>query len=727
MIKKLLILPAVLFAMNTAFAGNIIGNGQTETVASGTTVEESTINTGGTQDVEGTAVNTMVDGGTQNFKAGSAIGGKLNYVKNSGIQNIEVGANIGDKDNYATISLNGVQNVAGTSSFTIIQRGGIQNVTGTAISTTLVGGTQNVSGTLGGNTIIRSGATQNLNAGATIRDQEGDKITLSGGIQNVNINVDADMASRIHMAYGYQNINAGASISGMKMDSSASGRYSVQNVFGTATAENTLVGKYSLQIFTDATSKIAGTQNKVSEIGVIQFNDTTFDAAAGSILTMDGGMLRLGADKHSLTTNANLLIQGNGIIGINLRSGNNGADSDFISFTNIKGDYAISLNYKKTEADALNQIGAIDIIENTSTDRSLANFGAVNSGIDIGLYHWDVETTDDGTKTTVTAKKTDRASSLVDNMLNNAYSIKSFVDKMANSMQKRVGELQWLDSYTHAPFYDNGFWVRGIYKDSSFDSSINADVNATGVEVGYDRQLNTGANNNFFVGALAFMANGEAEYQTVNPVNDKTELSTYGLGLYGIWLNKYGWFFDAAARAQWVTQDVTAYNIGSLEQTTFDSKHLAASLNLDFGREFSFGNDDIGLGWFLKPHIEWRMVYIDAADFTTSMGYEGTIEATNSMNASAELIFGPRWRFQDESKLQIYGRVGYVNEFSNDVKVKIGPFDLAESFSGGQVDFGLGLDYTEASGKSSVYVDAGYRTGSDLTEISGILGLRIYF
>lgn len=727
MIKKLLILPALLLVINSVSAGNVIESGQTENIAAGDTVEESKIMTGGIQNVEGTAANTMVDGGTQNFKTGSAIGGKLNYVKNNGIQNIEVGANIGDIDNYATIGLDGVQNVDGTSSFTIVQRGGTQNVTGTAISTTMIGGTQNVSGTLGGNTIIRAGATQNLNAGATIRDQEGDKITLSGGIQNINTAVDADMASRIQMSFGYQNIRAGGSISGMKLDSSVSGRYSVQNVFGTAVAENTTVGKYSMQIFTDATSKIAGTQNKVSTIGVIQFNDTTFDAAAGSILTMDGGLFRLGPDKHTLTTNANLLIQGNGIIGINLRSGNNGADSDFISFNNIQGDYGISLNYKKTEADALNQIGSIDIIENTSADTSLTKFSAIDSGIDIGLYHWDVETTDDGSKTTVTAKKTDRASSLVDNMLNNAYSIKSFVDKMANSMQKRVGELQWLDSYTHAPLYENAFWVRGIYKDSSLDSNINADVDATGVEFGYDRQLNAGANNNFFVGALAFMANGNAEYQTVNPVKDKTELSTYGLGLYGIWLNKYGWFFDAAARAQWVTQDVTAYNVGSLEQITFNSKHLAASLNLDFGREFSFGNDDIGLGWFLKPHVEWRMVYIDAADFTTSMGYDGTIEATNSMNASAELMFGPRWRFQDESRLQIYGRVGYVNEFSNDVKVKIGPFDLAESFSGGQVDFGLGLDYTEATGKSAVYIDAGYRTGSDLTEISGILGLRIYF
>lgn len=725
MIKKLLMLPAVLLGMNAVFAGNIVGDGETETVAVGTTVEESTINTGGIQDVAGTATNTKVDGGTQNFKSGSAIGGKFNSVKNHGIQNIEVGAVIGDKDNYATIGMDGTQNVAGTASFTLVQRGGVQNVTGTAISTTMAGGTQNVTGVLGGNTIVRSGATQNLNAGATIRDQEGDKITLSGGIQNIDIDVDATMAAKINMLYGYQNIKAGASISGMKLDSSSARRYSVQNVFGTA--ENTSVGKYSMQIFTDSTSKIAGTENKVSEIGVIQFNDITFDAAAGSILTMDGGMLKLGTEKHTLTTNANLLIQGKGIIGINLRSGNNGADSDFITFSNIAGEYGISLNYSRKEADALNAIGSIDIIQNNSTDLSLATFTALDSGVDIGLYHWDVETKDNGSHSTVSAVKTDRASSMVDNMVNNAYSIKSFVDKMSNSMHKRMGELQWLDSYTHAPFYDNGFWVRGIYKKSSLDTSINADVNATGVEFGYDHQLNTGANNNFFVGAMAFTASGDAEYETVNPVKDKTELSSYGFGLYAIWLNKYGWFFDAAARGQWVSQDVTQYNVGSMQQITFDSKHIAASLNLDFGREFSFGNDDLGLGWFLKPHVEWRMVYIDGADFTTSLGYDGAIDAMNSMNAAAEVMFGPRWRFDDESKLQVYGKVGYVNEFSNDIKVTIGPFDMNESLSGGQVRLGLGLDYTEPTGKTAAYVDTEYRMGSDFTELSGQLGLRIYF
>lgn len=710
--------PVVQDVYGTTVNGKI-GTFGTQNVYVDGVARATTVGVGGVQNVEGTAENTHIVGGIQNLKVGSKILGSKNIVDKDGIQNIEAGADIGDKTNYITINgENAEQIVDGTVNFTRLYKGKqTVNVGGVAFDTYIGGGTQDVFGTIGGGMNISGEGEQILNLGSSIRiTEESDKISINGGTQVVYINIDAATSEKIVMNYGTQHIKAGASISGMKIGG-ITGQTGKMILDGTA--ENTAIKSGGILVVTDAASKITGTTNTVDNGGAVEFQTSTFLADSGSAMSFNGGTMYLGESIASVTTSSDLLIRGNGNININMRSGNGGTDSDKFTFGNITGDWNINLKYDLTDEAALNQLTSIDIIENQSVDPTLANF-ALDAGLDIGLYHWDLQETGN----IISAVKTNRASAFVQNLTGHAYSIKSFIGKMSGSMYNRVGEMQWMESNRWMPEQETGFWARGIHGRSKDSRMNDATVQATGVELGYDFKLNNNDSNSIYLGFTGYYANGNAEFETA-PRNDTDKLKSAGIGVYGMWLNKSGWFADASLRGHYLTQDATTYNTGYANAITFDSAHFATTLDLDFGREFAWNTDKIGMGWFVTPHIGWNMAYISGDDFNTSLGHDGKIESNMSMTASAEILAGPRWKFKNDGNMQVYAKLGYLNEFSNDVRVKIGTFDMSESVEGGQVMVGGGLNYQTEDGETSIYLDATYRYNSDYDELAGVIGIRI--
>ncbi|MDR3208256.1 MAG: autotransporter outer membrane beta-barrel domain-containing protein [Rickettsiales bacterium] len=729
-------------------SGSTIGLHGTQTVHIGGTASLTKVNNGGTMNVSGTAANTAVNnGGVMNLKSGSSISGVNNAVNNGGISNIESGANIGSSSAYFAVNSGGVMNVnAGAVANFMKITGGTQNVAGSASNTTINGGIQKVAvgGLVKGATTVNSGGVQEILDGAGIGTDTGDLITISGGTQRIGASgtaatVTAAGAAKIKMSYGSQVVENGAvegmAIAGLSASqtgvqtvsasgsasSTSVGAFGVQNVWGSVS--NTVVGAGGVLRFMSATAVFGGANNRIDSGGAVLF-DAASISGSGATLTLGGGRMALNGVS---AFDANFAVRGNGIIDLTLRSGNNGADSDLYEFGDIDGTFSINLLYSIWDAAALNSLDSIDIVRNNSADKTAATFSALNNGIDVGLYNWDVVT--DGMTGITTAVKTERASTLLSNTLNHAHSIKSVVEKLSNSMHKRVGELQWLDGSMTASSggaSKSGIWARGIFKSSAMEAGGKADMNLRGAEFGYDFKAKNSGFNKIFIGFMGYAASGSAEFKTANPDSDTSDIGAFGAGLYGIWLGAGGWFADAALRAHFISQDVTAYAAGSPVAIKFDSSHTAASVNLDFGREFVFGAAH-RLAWFLTPHMQFNGAYISGADFEVSAGQAGKIDASFNMQASLGAITGPRWTLGGGGKLQLYAKAGYVADLSDDTAVNFSGLNVSDKFRVGGIEFGGGLNYRAAGKRLSAYLDAMSRIGDDYDEFGGIVGMRYEF
>jgi len=412
-----------------------------------------------------------------------------------------------------------------------------------------------------------------------------------------------------------------------------------------------------------------------------------------------------------------------------LRSENSGADSDHWTFTNIAGAgnaFDVHLTYNRqsaTEAEALNLLTSIDIIQyNAGADVVFKEYGR---GLDIGKFHWDV--VDDGAGI-VSAVKTERTSTLLQNSVAHAYAVRNVVEKLSNSMHKRVGELQWIES--SAPRGDDRFsnaaWARGIYKNSALGTAAGGSLDLYGAEFGYDFRLKSNAANRLFVGVMGYAAAAKTEYKTANPIADTGDIAAYGVGLYGIWLGRGGWFADAALRQHFISQKVDAYAAGSPSAVKFDTSNMATSLNIDLGRELAFAVDR-KTAWIMTPHAQLSGASVSGSDFVMSNGQGGTAKSAFNAQAYVGAQTGPRFAMAGDAKLQLYAKAGYVADLSGDTKVDFGGLEVANKFDTGNYEFGGGMNFKSANGRTMLYLDGLYRMGDEYTEFGGVLGLRYGF
>ncbi|MCL2017520.1 MAG: AIDA repeat-containing protein [Alphaproteobacteria bacterium] len=688
---------------------NMVGNNGLQVVHLEGTANNSIVGTGGVMDVFGTAGNASINGGTQNFKAGSIISGTTTTIGNNGIQNIETGADIGSVAAYATINTGGIQNVIGTANYMVLN-GGIQNVSGTAANTTVKSGIQNFhagSAISGTGTIVHDGGIQNIESGADIGSDIAHATIGMGGIQNVfgianNMIIDTG---------GTQFVNAGAF------------------------ARNTIVKNYGTQIFRD-NSTIGGTGNFFNNGGRVVFESASIGGGGGinadaeTVLTFNNGRLAvnnvIGQQTHFHDTVAiRTSLNRTGVIELRLTNDGN----DFYIFDNIIGRFNLAFMHSGLDFDLFNDMDSYDIIQNNSIDTSLAVFKSLGNGVDIGQHNWDVVTDYDTGITSMV--KTNRASTLINNTVNFVHSVRSVVEKLSNSMHKRVGELQWLENdgkSSSGAQADKGIWARGIYKKSELSEKSGANVGVYGAEFGYDFKLKNSDSNKIFLGVLGYMASGDAEFSTANINNDKADLTAYGIGLYGIWLGADGWFADLALRQHFISQDITAYAAGFSDAVTYDSRNLSTSLNLNFGREFVFSGKDT-MSWFLTPHAQINGAYISGKQFTMSNGVTGEFKDSFNQQIGIHAMGGPRWNMARGAKLQLYAKAGYITDLSDDSSVE---FDAVKSpierkFNAGGTEFGGGLNYRSPNKRFMLYIDAATRIGDQYNEISGTTGIRYEF
>jgi len=277
------------------------------------------------------------------------------------------------------------------------------------------------------------------------------------------------------------------------------------------------------------------------------------------------------------------------------------------------------------------------------------------------------------------------------------------VQKLTNSMQKRVGELQWLlkDNDNQSDL-NNAFWTRGIHK--NFDAD-NTSVGLSGIEFGYDRMILSTDNYKWFIGGLGYMSMGDSKFK-----DTKLDISGYGLGAYLMMLEQSGWFTDFVFRQHFI----------NMKPSDVKTDYTASSLSLEIGKEFVFGCDE--LKWFTKPSLEGTYISISGTD----IGSFKVQDSTSSM-ASLSVLAGPRWDFASGGKFQAYGKIGYTLDNSDKIDVVVNGVSTKQTVATNTTEFGIGFDYRGIEKATNIYLEASYITGTNYSELSGNLGLRYVF
>ena len=648
---------------------------------------------------------------------------------------------------FETVDGDQIVQSGGTASSARIEMGGHQTVNsgGTAWGATIDnGGKQTVlnGGNVRGLIIINSGGTQDIANGTAMGNSAGTEIILRGGTQIIRggsvtglINMtsgtqyimgNATFHSGMTVQNGDQIISDTASVAGVTVGSGG-----CQIINDSANVSGTEVMNGGRQIFKSANATLSGS-HYIRTGGELIF-EANANIVSGGFITLAGGKLSLDGTHNNMNF-ININVSGgvfghrsDGIIGVRLNPGNGGLDSDFYTFKAIEGRFNIKLSYASDDISAFNTLGNIPIIkiEDYGSSWSHAFDVFFSDDIDIGLYNWKMLTDSNGLTSVI---NTWEPSTMVMNTTNHAHSVQTTVRSLSNSMHKRVGELQWLEQTSTASSGErttNAVWMRGLFTHQSANNS-NATGNMVGAEAGYDVKLLNTNRNKIYLGLMGHAASNIFEFKSANSNKDTGDVTSYGTGLYAIWLGSDGWFADAAVRQHFISQDATMHAMGISGTTTFDTSHTATSVNIDIGKQFVFnmGNKDT---WFLTPHLQFNAAQISGSDFTMSNGMTGQIEDMMNANIGLMLMGGPRWKMRDGSDMQLYAKGGYIADFSDDPSTMVSGMNLQREFGVGNIEIGGGLNYRSADKRITTHIDIQQRFGDGFIELSGIVGLRYGF
>jgi len=635
-------------------------------------------------------------------------------------------------------------NSGGTAWSATINNGGIQTVNsgGTANGITINnGGSQIVSngGNIRGLIIINSGGTQDIANGASLSGAGSPtSIVLNGGTQiirggSISSNNLIEMNSGTQyimgdtsfagmaMRNGDQIINDTASVAGVTV---GSGGRQIINDFASVGANTVLNG--GKMIFKSGNPTLTGSSNYIRTGGEMIFEtDTNINAS----ITLDGGKISLGGthNDQSFVGATFRDHEYNGILGVRLNPGTGGFDSDFYTFRNIGGRFDIEFSLSGNDISAFNTLSNIPIIQIVDYGSSWsAGFrGFFSDGVDVGLYNWKMSTDSNGL-TSIT--NTWNPSTMAQNTTNHAHSVQSTVRSLSNSMHKRVGELQWLEQAGMASSGErtnNSAWARVLFTNQSANND-NATGTMVGLEGGYDFKVLNTTKNKIYLGLMGHAAGNRFEFNSANSNKDTGDVTSYGAGLYAIWLGADGWFADTSIRQHFISQDATMHAMGISGTTTFDTTHTATSVNIDIGKQFVFGMGTKE-SWFLTPHVQFNAAYILGSDFTMSNGMTGQIEDMMNANVGIMMMGGPRWKMKDGADVQVYAKGGYIADFSDNPSTSVMGMNLQREFGRGNIEVGGGLNYRSRDKRISTHIDIQQRFGDGFRELSGIVGLRYGF
>jgi outer membrane autotransporter protein len=627
---------------------SIINSGGSQAVSNGGLATSTVVNDSGVQSVlsGGSAVSTVISGGTQYVSSG---GVAINTVVNSGGS---FGVSNGGLAVGAVVSSGGLQRVysGGVVSGNVVT-GGKQYVSGggTAVSTTVIAGSQVVFARGSAiDAVINSGAVQTVSSGGAATGT-----IVNGGAQQTVL-LGGAAAGVVVAAGGTMTLDVGGAVAG-----------------GTAPAE-TVEGL-----------SLAGTLSIEEAPG-----DNLTGGAAATIdtLTLNGGTVAFSAPGtggyKTLTVNG---LSGSGQFVLNTNVG--AAVGDRLVVDQASGAYTLAVHDSSTAPP-----GANERLMLVSATNSTASFALAGNAIDVGAYKFALQ--DDGGQYYFynTGAKSDIAS----------------VAQAASAMPTLLWYQQLEQTFAQLAEYRGGatdgqLWVR------SFDQHLRTSPGGTattadyyGVQIGRDWRIDT-SNGNWHVGATAGFAQANEDFGSVGDGTARP----WNIGAYGGYDGHNGMFVDAIVR---YVSSKQAENVTSAANQASASYNLSGySISLDGGQRLPLAGR-----WWIEPRAELTYQRSGSVDYQTTFGTLVGLGATNLMLGSAGVTFGASWMAGD-FKLDPFINIAATHVFNGNVTDTVGGTSIETALP--QAWFAASAGVSVAlSRRTRAYGAFGYGKGHDYTQ-----------
>lgn len=774
-----------------SITNTIVKNGGIERILAGGVSTDSTIEAGGKQYVyletdnvqtnpnkAGTAVNTIVNGGTQYiygtgaraidttitngaqwiYNPGNGGGRAENTILNGSMQYAYGAGSTAHNTTVGAGSESRIYKTAAATQTTI--DGGLQRVyeNGTADNTTINSGNQYVSGTgISTNTTVYGGYQQVFGGGTS------NQTTVNGGTQNVQ-NANSVATNNI--------INNG-------------GRQSIW--------DNGLVVNSTIN---------AGGSQVVSATGIIR--DTTLDGgkssfydgaiSQGRLDVINGGTLLIQSSAGETSNIENVFVDNSSNVNLIANAALTRAGRSFINITNMQSDGTVSFTDAvvgdPTSIDAFHpitlnianlsgnttfamhanigdQIGSLVKVDQLDANSNhvifVANNGASNaqitdvhtvvettsggaaeqfnlhSTVEQGGYefslrqagnNWELYATPpaptpdpDPTPTpdpdpipTPTPTPPGGGSLTTTAQAAGNFMNTSYLMSYINTqnLMQRMGDLRGIDGVK-----DVDVWGRGFAgKLSSFDGRLGGfTMNYSGVQIGADKLISL-SEDSLRVGVAAGYTDASPKYRGGNG-----GVRSYNLGIYGTYITENSFYIDALVKYDRIKNN---FNVKDTQDNDVSgrAKSNGYGFSIEAGKRFYM--QDLREGLYLEPQMQFSYMHQEGDTVRASNGLRVKLSDYDSTLGRVSAAIGYEVK-NVPNPVMFYIKTGFVKEFSaDDISYRLNNSKEKHSFKGNFWDNEIGIS-TTINKRHTIHADLNYADGNRFDKQQINVGYRYTF
>ena len=627
----------------------LINSGGIQNIAENGRAVSTTIN-GGSQNVYGSATNTVLNSGELYAYNGASLNdttvnnGNMNIeqagidglivtggnitandgaqVKNAQMSGGTLTVNIGGEISNSTIN-GGTQIINGSASGTTINTNGTQNVFGTAASTTINGGTQNIYGTAI-NTTLNYGKLY-ANSGSILNNTT---------VNNGNMHMDKASISGLTVNGGNITADTNTQVSGLQMFGGSGTFYSSSKLSGNITLNDASLTLYSGQNL-DKVDMDNGTVN-------MAYNNSS-------------EMLSI----QSLSGNGNFY----------LTSAVTEGALDHLTINSGEGKFGIQLHDYSREGN-LPQI--IDLITTTDNDEQ---FYLIGGATDIGAYEYTLE--HQGNEWFLQRGLNPTESTLI---AKNTYStISTIFYTHMDTLNRRLGDVRFNKK--------DGLWIRGFGRNMkiSHHDDTKTKIDTYGTQFGYDYMLPQTLVSKWLVGIFAGTSTTRDKFDLAG----HADIDTYSTGLYTTLFGNNGYYLDLVGSYYHSRQNLTTY--------TPDGMPVKGKYNLDAwsisaegGKKFDFSN-----GYFIEPQVQ--VSYMDLGDISYRTNFNTLVRGRDFDVLSGRIGLRGGKRFSE--KFEAFVQADLIHDFDHKSTVDIANLTLQEDIASTRWRLGGGFtaDFSDSA------------------------------
>lgn len=282
-----------------------------------------------------------------------------------------------------------------------------------------------------------------------------------------------------------------------------------------------------------------------------------------------------------------------------------------------------------------------------------------------------------------------------------------------HTLIQRLGDLRETSNLS-------GLWFRvhgGKFEAGAGTFAKGFDMDYRGVQLGYDRKINTGWNGELYAGTMFGYAKGDLSYTD----RSSGEVESKMLGAYGTYMAGNGFYADLVLKYQWMDNEFKVRDSAGAAVTGNGVTTGGFGASAEIGRRLRFDKEKTH-GWYIEPQTQLSCMRYSGDYYAASNGLSIGADSFTSLIGRAGFLLG----YETETS-NFYAKISRVKEFNGDVTILANSQELTESFGG--IWWAYGIGYTSRINyRNSFYADIERSSGGTFTQNWAVkAGWRVLF